>query len=111
MTNTKDDIEQRKLQSEKNAIEFKEFYNSYNARLREINKQRIETILNESLKSTQSLVPYWELREKYRLYVNTRNESLKFLLDKGTEAIQIMIDKELESEGIDPKKAAKGKKK
>ena len=54
----------------------------------------------------QKIGPLWNEREKYRENIDNKNSTLLYLLEKGNDAIQTMIDQELEASG-----AGEGKKK
>lgn len=44
--------------------------------------------------NSEALVPFWLDRENYRLSVNQKNESIKYLLERSAEAIETCADEE-----------------
>lgn len=114
---TSEDLEQGRIQHEelKAALEsdskaLVDKFTFYNGQLKAIVSTRIEDILETCLNNSKSIAPLWEERESYRLLADKQNGSIQYLLNKGNEAIQAAIDKELEADG-GQKKAVKGKKK
>jgi hypothetical protein len=63
-----------------------------NQQLKEYTKNRLMTMC-EDVKSNQlKLIELWKSREKYRLNIMQRNESLRYLLNRAKEAINKVRD-------------------
>jgi len=79
-------------------------------------KERIEEIIEKNNVNKMELIQIWQLRENYRLQVETKNNSLNYLLQRAKDAKQIMYNKENGVEepvakgGVKGNKSSKGKK-
>lgn len=83
-------------------------FESYNTRLKDHCNNRIEQLIQNIQESNAHLQPYWERRELYKKEIDSKNQALRMLLDKGQEAIK-QVDSEKETKTSESKKVAKKK--
>ncbi len=57
-----------------------------NTEVRQEAKERVDAIVKEANADAIALAGLWEAREKYRLYVETQNASLNYLLKRAADA-------------------------
>lgn len=57
-----------------------------NSAMRQEAKDRVDAIVKEANADAIELAKLWEAREKYRLYVESQNASLNYLLKRATDA-------------------------
>ena len=81
---------------------------NYNTKLKEIIKMRIDSLLEDATTNSTTMASLWKNREDNKAYLEKKNNSLKWLLDRTKDALQQQQDAEDEASG---KKPAKGKKK
>jgi hypothetical protein len=80
---------------------------NFNSVLRNSVLNRVGEIRTDVNKMYDESIEVWSRREAYNANVKKKNESLKFLLDKSSECIQEIKNRE---EGVDDKKkGGKGK--
>jgi len=71
-------------------------------------KLRVQALLDDALGSAQRIGEMWALREEYRNLANTKNDALRFVLDRSKAAIDKCV---IEEDPAAAAAAAKGKKK
>ena len=96
-----------KIIDENSQIAITTFAN-YNTKLKEIIKIRIDSLLEDATTNSATMASLWKNREDNKAYLEKKNNSLKWLLDRTKDALQQQQDAEDEASG---KKPAKGKKK
>ena len=88
-----------------------ELLNSFNGTLRNELKDRIQELAATALSNSRELAQLWVAREQYRLDVQKKNESLKYLLERAVEAQSVVAEEEADrlAEASGQKRPAKGK--
>jgi hypothetical protein len=84
---------------------------NFNNRLRDETRQQINGLVSTANENVKQLANIWNLRETYRTSVNRKNESLKYLLHRSVEAVNIVAEEEADrlAEASGQKRPAKGK--
>ena len=67
-------------------LEVSERFVKLNADCKQEAKERVDFILSEATADAVQLAQLWESREKYRVYVETQNASLNYLLKRAQDA-------------------------
>ena len=75
---------------------------AFNASLKDETKARLSGLVEVAKSNGLEILSLWEEREKYRISAQKRNESLKYLLERSTAAIETCAD--IESGGSGGKK-------
>ena len=72
----------------------------YNESIKSVTKNRINHLLDLNSANTEDFKQIWQKREKYRTFLETKNASLKLLLEVGDSALEALLHEEETQGGL-----------
>lgn len=74
--------------------------------MRQLTKERIDGLLSKAQENAAVMGEIWKLRENYRTFANTQNDTLKWILERSAAAVEKCL---VEEDPVAAAAAAKAK--